>query len=69
MLSFRRPLSYGVSDEEGISDSEVEISETQSDASADPDLPRRGIDLFQEDLAELQLLIDRGTPFTIIGRK
>jgi LysM repeat protein len=60
---------YGVSEEEGVSESAVEISETESKAASNPDIPPRGIALLKEDLVELQLLIDRGTPITIIGRK
>jgi hypothetical protein len=59
---------YGVSEEEGVSETAVEIT----DAAADPgitDKPPRGIALLKEDLTELQLLIDRGTPVTIIGNK
>ncbi len=59
---------YGVSDEEGVSESAVEIAETTSAAAPNPDIPPRGIALLKEDLAELQLLIDRGTPITIIGK-
>ena len=59
---------YGVSDEEGVSESAIEIADDEAEAR-DPDVPPRGIALLKEDLAELQLLIDRGTPITIIGRK
>ncbi len=62
-------ILYGVSEEEGVSESAVEIAETKSEAAPNPDIPPRGIALLKEDLAELQLLIDRGTPITIIGRK
>ena len=59
---------YGVSDEEGLSESAVEVS-GKGDDSRDPDVPPRGIALLKDDLAELQLLIDRGTPVTIIGAR
>ena len=59
---------YGVSEKEGLAESAVDISETES-KSRGPDVPPRGIALLKEDLHELQLLIDRGTPVTIIGRK
>ena len=59
---------YGVSEEEGVAESAVEIEEADP-KERDPDIPPRGIALLKEDLAELQLLIDRGTPVTIIGRK
>jgi len=61
-------ILYGVSEEEGVSESAVEIAETKSEAAPNPDIPPRGIALLKEDLAELQLLIDRGTPITIIGK-
>ena len=57
---------YGVSDEEGLAESAVEVS-GKDDGSRQPDVPPRGIALLKEDLVELQLLIDRGTPVTIIG--
>ena len=56
---------YGVSAEEGIAASALEVSEDAANSAAD--VPPRGIALFKEDLEELQLLIDRGTPITIIG--
>jgi LysM repeat protein len=62
-------ILYGVSEEEGVSESAVEISNGATDAPRHPDLPRHGIALLKEDLEELQLLIDRGTPVTIIGTK
>ncbi len=62
-------ILYGVSEDEGVSEAAVEISEAESPAPPNPDIPPRGIALLKEDLAELQLLIDRGTPITIIGRK
>ncbi len=61
---------YGVSEEEGVSESAVEISDAEEKASPDdPNVPPRGIALLKDDLEELQLLIDRGTPITIIGQK
>ena len=59
---------YGVSEEEGIAETAVEISNDQ-DKTRDPATPPRGIALLKEDLFELQLLIERGTPVTIIGNK
>ena len=58
---------YGVSEEEGISESAVEVSDGESKPAADT--APRGIAFFEDDLAELRLLIDRGTPVTIIGPK
>lgn len=68
-LAFGGCILYGVSDEEGMSESAIEISDGASDVSPRPDIPPRGIALLKEDLEELQLLIDRGTPVTIIGTK
>lgn len=59
---------YGVSEDEGVSESAVEVSDG-NDKPAAPSRPPRGIALLKEDLAELQLLIDRGTPITIVGPK
>ncbi len=58
---------YGISPEENeIADSSVEISEKKSAAPPDPDIPPHGIALWKDDLDQLQLLIDHGTPVTII---
>jgi LysM repeat protein len=62
-------ILYGVSEEEGVAQSTVEISDGAADAPRHPDLPRHGIALLKDDLEELQLLIERGTPVTIIGSK
>lgn len=67
-------ILYGVSEEEGVADETVELAAnnsaaTNSAANTDPDTPPRGIALLKEDLAELQLLIDRGTPVTIVSNK
>jgi LysM repeat protein len=59
---------YGVSEEEGFSESALEVSESES-KSAPAASSSRGFALLKEDLAELQLLINRGTPITIIGTK
>jgi hypothetical protein len=59
---------YGVSEEEGLSESALEVAHAESKA-APAAHSSRGIALLKEDLAELQLLIDRGTPITIIGTK
>jgi LysM repeat protein len=68
-LAFGGCILYGVSDEEGVSESAIEISDRGADVSRRADIPPRGIALLKEDLEELQLLIDRGTPVTIIGTK
>lgn len=60
---------YGISEDEGLADETIELSDDNSAADVDPDKPPRGIALLKEDLAELQLLIDRGTPVTIVADK
>ena len=64
---------YGVSEEEGVGDSAVEVSEQSSAAATEPNanIPPHGIALMKEDFEELQRLIGRGTPVTILrpGRK
>ena len=62
-------ILYGVSEDEGLAPSSVEIRDERDEIGRDPDIPPRGIALLKDDLAELQLLIDRGTPVTIIGTK
>ncbi len=62
-------ILYGVSDEEGVAPTSVEVADDKDGVARDPDVPPRGIALMKDDLAELQLLIDRGTPVTIIGSK
>lgn len=60
-------ILYGVSEGSSeVEDSSVEIDEKKSAATRNPDIPPHGIALLKDDLAELQLLIDRGTPVTII---
>ncbi len=69
-VQFARPgyILYGVSEEEGVEAGAVEISapEKTSAPPANPDIPPRGIALLKDDLAELQLLLSRGTPVTIV---
>ena len=59
---------YGISEEKGVSQSAVEVSDAENKAG-NADVPPRGFALLNDDLAELQLLIDRGTPITIICKK
>lgn len=74
-IQLARPgyILYGISEEGGIGLGTVEITEDNKSpptaASApepNPDIPSRGIALLKDDLAELQLLLSRGTPVTII---
>lgn len=64
-----RYILYGVSEDEGAAEETVELADKDSAAEVDPDKPPRGIALLKEDLAELQLLIERGTPVTIVADK
>ncbi len=67
---------YGV-DESGVETDAVEVSDN-SEAFAptaaptpppNPDIPPHGIALLKDDLAELQLLLRRGTPVTILRER
>ena len=70
-------ILYGVSEEGGVEPGAVEITEQrnrrrtarQRHPSPNPDIPPRGIALLKDDLAELQLLLSRGTPVTIIRER
>ncbi|HJT81710.1 MAG TPA: LysM peptidoglycan-binding domain-containing protein [Chthoniobacterales bacterium] len=66
-LGSRGYILYGVSDEEGVADNAVEIENAAGPATATAS--PRGFAMHREDLQELQLLIERGTPVTIIGQK
>ncbi len=65
-LGDRGYVLYGVDEENGVSDSAVEISEQPAESVADQPRPTHGIALFENDLEELRLLLRRGTPVTII---
>ncbi len=70
---------YGVSEEDGVEPDVVEITEAAPATAAkpepepepepDPDVPPRGIALLKDDLAEMQLLLSRGTPVTILRER
>jgi LysM repeat protein len=62
-------ILYGVAEDSGVSDSTVEVSEPPNEAARNSDVSPHGIALLKDDLAELQLLIRRGTPVTIIRTK
>ena len=67
-------ILYGVSDEGGVEPGPIEIAEAENSADGgpsttpapNPDFPPHGIALLKDDLSELQLLLSRGTPVTII---
>ncbi len=70
-------ILYGVSEEGGVEPETVEIREQEQPPADDatptpasnPDIPPRGIALLKDDLAELQLLLSRGTPVTILRER
>lgn len=62
-------ILYGVAEDSEVSDSTVEVSEPPNEAAGNSAVPPHGIALLNDDLAELQLLIRRGTPVTIIRAK
>ncbi|MEQ1860562.1 MAG: LysM peptidoglycan-binding domain-containing protein [Chthoniobacteraceae bacterium] len=61
-------ILYGVSEESGVEPGGVQIDDAQPTA-ANPDTPPQGIALLRDDLAELQLLLRRGTPVTIVRER
>ncbi|MEP6670901.1 MAG: LysM peptidoglycan-binding domain-containing protein [Chthoniobacter sp.] len=78
-VHFARPgcILYGVSEEDGVENGAVEVAESEAASGAtattpaatptpNPDVPPYGIAMFKDDLAELQLLLRRGTPVTIV---
>lgn len=60
---------YGVDEESGLSDSAIEITGEAIDTLRASAAPPHGIALFRDDLAELHLLLRRGTPVTIVRVK
>lgn len=61
---------YGVDEKGGVTESEIAIEENATDektsAAEDPNRPPQGIAMLKEHIAELELLIRRGTPVTVI---
>ena len=60
-------ILYGVSEDDEVSDSTVEISDEGKDQN--PDYPPNGIALWKDDLEQVEILLDRGTPVTIIRKR
>lgn len=60
---------YGVDEESGLSDSAIEITGEAIDTLRASAAPPHGIALFRDDLAQLHLLLRRGTPVTIVRVK
>jgi hypothetical protein len=60
---------YGVEEESDASGSQIAINADengQTATSEDPNRPPQGIAMLNADLAEIELLIHKGTPVTII---
>ena len=60
---------YGVDEENNTGDSEISVTEQDSQTespSKDADRPPQGIAMLKPDIAELDLLVRKGTPVTII---
>lgn len=61
---------YGIDETGGVAESEIAVEENAADekSSSDDDSgrPPQGIAMLKEDIAELELLIGRGTPVTVI---
>ncbi len=62
-------ILYGIDEDASVAPETVELAERPEEASRNPEIPPRGIALLTADLAELQLLIRRGTPVTIVRAK
>lgn len=68
-LQNHRYVLYGVDQENNTSDSEISVTEQGSETespSKDTDRPPQGVAMLKPDIAELDLLIRKGTPVTII---
>ncbi len=57
---------YGVEETSENTDSEIDVEEEDSGASGEMKKPPQGIAMLRKDIAELDLLIRKGTPVTII---
>ena len=60
-------ILYGVSGEDEVTDSAVQISDEGKDKN--PDYPPNGIALWKDDLEQIETLLERGTPVTIIRKR
>ena len=68
-LRSRGYVIYGVDEENNTSDSQIRLTDQDSETespSKDANRPTRGIAMPKQDIAELDLLIRKGTPVTII---
>ena len=62
-------MLYGVEDESDATSSQIAVQpddKEQPPNSEDANRPPQGIAMLKEDLAEVELLIHKGTPVTII---
>jgi hypothetical protein len=58
---------YGVEENNDNADSEIDVkSDDDSNASSDMKRPPQGIAMLKDDIAQLEVLIRKGTPVTII---
>lgn len=62
---------YGVEEESEVSDAEITVVDKQDDKKGateapDENRPARGIAMLKEDISELEILIRKGTPVTIV---
>ncbi len=68
-LQRRGYVLYGVDENSETSAAAIEVEgepSTQPDATPAPDRPPQGIAILKKDIAELDLLIRRGTPVTVL---
>jgi len=61
-------LLYGVAENSNDAESEIDVKNDNEDASmpSDPEHPPRGIAMLKDDISQLEVLIRKGTPVTII---
>ncbi len=60
---------YGVDEENNEGDSQIAVASNDSNSETASDRPPAGIAMRKEDIAELQLLLRKGTPVTIIRER
>jgi LysM repeat protein len=68
-LGRRGYVLYGVEEQTDASTSQIAVEADEQDGtsnSGDPDRPPQGIAMLKDDLAEIELLIRKGTPVTVI---
>ncbi|MEO5721593.1 MAG: LysM peptidoglycan-binding domain-containing protein [Chthoniobacterales bacterium] len=65
-LKRRGYVLYGVEENSEASEPEIEVEGGEEDAASQTDRPAQGIAMLKPDIKELEVLIQRGTPVTII---